>query len=53
MMDRMFRRKEEIVDLQKIAYVKKDSMDLVVWGLAKKFGIERIHHEESYGEEHE
>ncbi|KAH9327831.1 hypothetical protein KI387_043765 [Taxus chinensis] len=53
MMDRMFRRQEELADLQKTASVKQDSMDSVVRGLAEKFGIGRSHHEESYGEEHE
>ncbi|KAH9321506.1 hypothetical protein KI387_016145, partial [Taxus chinensis] len=36
MMDRMFRRQEELADLQKTASVKQDSMDSVVRGLADK-----------------
>ncbi|KAH9328864.1 hypothetical protein KI387_000972, partial [Taxus chinensis] len=53
MMDRMFRRQEELVDLQKITSVKQESMDSVVRGLAKKIGISKSHHEEDYEEEHE
>ena len=53
MVDRMFKRQEELVDLQRIASIKQDSMELVVRGLAKNFGIGKSHHEEDYGEEHE
>ncbi|KAH9313350.1 hypothetical protein KI387_028385, partial [Taxus chinensis] len=53
MMNRMFRRQEELVDLQKTNSIKQDSMDSVVRGLVEKFGIGRSHHEESYGEEHD
>ncbi|KAH9319201.1 hypothetical protein KI387_020970, partial [Taxus chinensis] len=53
MIDRMFRRQEELAYLQKTTSIKQDSMDSVVQGLAENFGIGKSHHEEDYGEEHE
>ncbi|KAH9287971.1 hypothetical protein KI387_032088, partial [Taxus chinensis] len=53
MMDRLYRKQEEISDLQKMASVKQDSMDSLVRALDKKFGIGKSHEEKEWEEREE
>ncbi|KAH9320718.1 hypothetical protein KI387_015357, partial [Taxus chinensis] len=53
MMDRLYRKQEELSNLQKMDLVRKDSMDLVVQALAEKFGIRKSHKEEEWEEREE
>ncbi|KAH9290796.1 hypothetical protein KI387_034913, partial [Taxus chinensis] len=52
MMDILYRKQEDLSDLQNMDFVKQDSMGSVVRALAEKFGIRKSHEEEEW-EEHE